>query len=176
MFKTIVAATDNSDHARKAVTLAGDLAEKYGARLVLVHVVNPKQLTPDARHMAEVEHLIDTGNKAVLNDLAFETPGDWSTRIAGLRDNAELNNKVLMALGHHVLSEAKDVLRSQVSDIATRLEEGDPVERILECADEERADLIVLGSRGLSELKGLMMGSVSHKVSQLAKCTCVTVK
>ncbi len=175
MFKTILAATDNSEHARKAVALAGDLAEKYGAKLVLVHVVNPKQLTPDARHMAEVEHLVDTGNKAVLNDLAFATPGDWSTRIASLRDNAELTNKVLMALGQHVLTEAKDAVHSG-GKVVTRLEEGEPVERILACAADEKADLIVLGSRGLSDLKGLMMGSVSHKVSQLAKCTCVTVK
>jgi nucleotide-binding universal stress UspA family protein len=34
----------------------------------------------------------------------------------------------------------------------------------------------VLGSRGLSEPKALFLGSVSHKVANLAECTCVTVK
>ena len=35
---------------------------------------------------------------------------------------------------------------------------------------------VVVGSRGLSEIRGLLLGSVSHKVCQLAPCTCVTVK
>jgi len=41
---------------------------------------------------------------------------------------------------------------------------------------EFAADMIVMGSRGVSDLKGLVMGSVSHKVMQLAPCTCVSVR
>ena len=39
MFKTIVVATNGSDHARKAVGIASDMAEKYNAKLVLCHVL-----------------------------------------------------------------------------------------------------------------------------------------
>ena len=39
MIKTILVATDGSDHAKKALSLASDLGAKYGARLVLVHVL-----------------------------------------------------------------------------------------------------------------------------------------
>ena len=39
-----------------------------------------------------------------------------------------------------------------------------------------QVDLIVVGTRGLSDLKGLLMGSVSHKLGQLSKVTCITVK
>ena len=39
MIKTIVVATDGSDHAKKAIDLAVDLAEKYSARMVILHVV-----------------------------------------------------------------------------------------------------------------------------------------
>ena len=65
---------------------------------------------------------------------------------------------------------------NNVEQIETRMEEGDPVKGILQAAEQAKANLIVMGCRGLSDLKGLLMGSVSHKVSQLAPCTCVTVK
>ena len=53
---------------------------------------------------------------------------------------------------------------------------GDAAAAILEVAEEEKADLIVIGSRGLGRLKSLLMGSVSQKVAQLAGCTCMTVR
>ncbi len=54
--------------------------------------------------------------------------------------------------------------------------DGDPAERILEYAERESADCIVMGSRGLSDVRGLVLGSVSHKVSNRAVCTCIAVK
>ncbi|MDX1606674.1 MAG: universal stress protein [Candidatus Competibacterales bacterium] len=175
MFSTILVATDDSEHARKAVDLAADLAEKYQARLVLMHVVNPKQVSPDLRHMAEVEHLVQ--ERSPLHEGARpEVPTDWNLRLASLRDNVDTNLKILNAVGQRLLDDIRQRIGSKVAQVDTRLEEGDAVDCILDCAKAEQADLIVLGSRGLSELKGLMMGSVSHKVSQLAECTCVTVK
>ena len=41
---------------------------------------------------------------------------------------------------------------------------GDPGHMIADFANEHAADLIVMGCRGLSDLKGLLLGSVSHKV------------
>ena len=43
-------------------------------------------------------------------------------------------------------------------------------------AKDRMVDAIVIGSRGLSDIKGLFLGSVSHKVGHLAECTCITVK
>lgn len=61
-------------------------------------------------------------------------------------------------------------------DVVTHLETGDPAEVILRAIERERADLVVMGSRGLGEIKGLLQGSVSHKIAQLAPCPCLTVK
>ena len=47
---------------------------------------------------------------------------------------------------------------------------------ILGIAEKESADLIVLGSRGLGALSGLVMGSVSQKIVQLAPCPVLIVK
>ena len=56
------------------------------------------------------------------------------------------------------------------------LADGDPAKRILEYAKEEAVDCIIMGSRGLGDLKALLQGSVSRKVSNRAPCTCVTVR
>ena len=58
----------------------------------------------------------------------------------------------------------------------TILEDGEPATAVLPAAQDEAADLIVMGRRGLGDLAGLLLGSVSHKVSHLAACACLTVR
>ena len=54
--------------------------------------------------------------------------------------------------------------------------DDDPAKAILRLVDTGKYDLIVMGRRGIGGLKGLLMGSLSHKVSNMADCTVVTVK
>jgi nucleotide-binding universal stress UspA family protein len=49
-------------------------------------------------------------------------------------------------------------------------------EAIIDLCASENADLLVLGSRGLSEFKGILLGSVSHKVIQHAACPVLVIK
>ncbi len=49
-------------------------------------------------------------------------------------------------------------------------------EAIIEIANREQADLLVLGSRGLSEVRGILLGSVSHKVLQRLSCPVLVIK
>src|SRR5262252_5235739 len=53
---------------------------------------------------------------------------------------------------------------------------GDPRAEILRAADEWRADLIVLGARGLGRIKRLLLGSVSLAVARHASCPVLVVK
>ena len=53
---------------------------------------------------------------------------------------------------------------------------GDPAAGIIEIADKEKADLIILGSRGLGAIKGVVLGSVSQKVTYHAACPVMIVK
>ncbi|MBT4581371.1 MAG: universal stress protein, partial [Gammaproteobacteria bacterium] len=66
--------------------------------------------------------------------------------------------------------------KAGVKKVTSMITEGDPADVILNTAVNCKADMIILGSRGLSDFKGLLFGSVSHKVSGQADCTCVTVK
>ena len=53
---------------------------------------------------------------------------------------------------------------------------GDPAAEIIEIAEKEMADLIVIGSRGLGTIKGVFMGSVSQKVAHHSSCPVMIVK
>jgi nucleotide-binding universal stress UspA family protein len=58
----------------------------------------------------------------------------------------------------------------------TYARENDPAEAILEVARAQNADLIVVGSRGLSGLQRFLLGSVSAKVSEHAQCSVMIVR
>ena len=63
-----------------------------------------------------------------------------------------------------------------LSDIGLSIDTGNVASKIVEFSQENDVDLIVMGRRGLGDLGGLLMGSVSHKVCHLADCACLTVK
>jgi nucleotide-binding universal stress UspA family protein len=170
MMRTIVAAIDGSAAAQKAVQLASDLAGKYQARLVLIHVLHNRTF-PELR----VEHLakVPEAHRPAVADVAAMLAG---TVDRGSETGAALR-RALDLYGQQILDEAATTARERgVKEVIVSLEEGDPVQRILECAEREKADAIVVGSRGLGNLKGLFLGSVSHKLSQLSPCSCITVK
>jgi nucleotide-binding universal stress UspA family protein len=61
MLKTILVAADGSDHADKAVDWAIELAAKHDTRLLLIYVAPHREVPPDLRRLAEVEHIVEPG-------------------------------------------------------------------------------------------------------------------
>ncbi|OBX37019.1 universal stress protein family protein [Halomonas elongata] len=81
-------------------------------------------------------------------------------------------------IGRTLLDKAIEDAESQglnSDSISSILTHGDPRQLILATAKEENVDAIVMGSRGLSDLKGLMIGSIAHRVSHSAECRVLTV-
>jgi len=81
------------------------------------------------------------------------------------------------------LSEAQEILQKTVetvgnipSEIHTELIEGNAAEAIIDVARTRQNDLIVMGSRGLGRLAGLVLGSTSQKVVGLAHCPVLIVR
>lgn len=72
------------------------------------------------------------------------------------------------------LDEAKE-LAAELPNTTTLLQ-GDPARALLDYAEELQADLIVIGSRGLSTFKELFLGSVSHYVVQHSKVPVLVIK
>ena len=150
MVKTILVPTDGSDHASKAVIFAADLAQKYDAKVIVLSVMKGlvgEDIPEALRSFANSEHIEGT-NREILESIS----------------NQIVHGAEVLAQEHKAL------------EIETQIEVGDPASTILSVAKNQGVDLIVMGSRGLGNLKGILLGSVSHKVSQLSQCSCVTVK
>ena len=60
--------------------------------------------------------------------------------------------------------------------VKKHIEVGRPGPTLVDFANKHHIDLIVMGSRGLSSLKALFLGSVSHYVVQLAECPVLIIK
>jgi nucleotide-binding universal stress UspA family protein len=83
----------------------------------------------------------------------------------------------LKRAGSKVLEYAREYAQNHgVKEVTTEVTGGSPAHRIVESAKDIHADMIVMGTRGLSDLAGLLVGSVSHKVTNMATCTCITVR
>jgi nucleotide-binding universal stress UspA family protein len=69
----------------------------------------------------------------------------------------------------------KHLLEADGVDHEVLILEGDPARAILDAAEDEKCDLIVMGTRGLSDFVGMALGSVSHKVLHATSCMVLLV-
>lgn len=149
MIKTIVIPVDGSAASHRAMELGCDLAAKYDASVHFLHVAQSP--------VRDQKFAFGSAVKAV--SAALHAP------------QAELHR-----VGEHILEAAREYARQHgCSQVTTEIVSGTPAKRIVQAAKEIKADMIVMGSRGLGDASGILLGSVSHKVNHLSHCTCVTV-
>lgn len=75
-----------------------------------------------------------------------------------------------------ILKDAEEhARRAGASDVHIMTGWGNPAARIIEIAQREHVDVIMVGRRGRGRLAGLLLGSVSQKLTTLAPCTVVVV-
>ena len=175
--KDILLATDGSSHAESALDVAAALAIRDGASIHVVHVVTDREPNEAARTAVEVEfadELIERSRSAML---AAEPVDDAARARMILSRQGSIAKAVNSIIGESILARTEQRLhRRDVGKVTTRLAEGEPAARILECADERGVDAIVMGSHGHGRLEGMLMGSVSQAVAHRARCTVITVK
>jgi nucleotide-binding universal stress UspA family protein len=78
--------------------------------------------------------------------------------------------------GGKILAEAVKAIKLDPSQVSPRLTQGDPKDIVSHIADEENADLIIMGSRGLGRLQAILENSVSQYVFQLTTRPMLLVK
>lgn len=151
MSKKFLVAVDGSDHGWKALDLASDLANVSDTELVILHVVPYEPMPEELEQFAKDEGIPieeQRGRYHYGRMIGDKIPGDAEARTR----------------------------KKGISKFTTRVAEGNPADQIVALARTEGTDMVFLGSRGLGNVTGLLMGSVSHKVMHLAPCTCVAVK
>jgi nucleotide-binding universal stress UspA family protein len=78
--------------------------------------------------------------------------------------------------GKTVLEKASKGVAGQKVNVATRTVDGDPADKILETAENEGVDLIVVGNKGMTGAKRFLLGSVPNQVSHHSPCNVLIVK
>ncbi len=146
MFASILVGTDGSDTARTALHQAIALAAQSGARLQIVSAYEP---VSDRR----------------LRNQQIEVPKDLEWMVNPRGD--------VLA----VLQAAQDeASRAGVGEVETFARQGDAADAILDVAEEQHADLIVVGNKGMTGAERFLLGSVPNKVSHHAPCSVLIVR
>lgn len=147
MASTIVVGTDGSPTASEAVCQAADLARVLGARLHIVNAYRPASVD------ASVGVLAATGPS--IDPIGLERE---------LREQAE-----------HCLDRASSAAGRDL-DLQTHARPGAAADVILRVAEEEGADLIVVGNKGMAGARRFLLGSVPNRVAHQARCNVLIVR
>ncbi len=78
--------------------------------------------------------------------------------------------------GGKILAKAIENLKIPPDKVKALLIQGEPKDTVCQVAIDEAADLLIMGSRGLSRLESILSNSVSQYVFQLASCSMLLVK
>jgi nucleotide-binding universal stress UspA family protein len=84
--------------------------------------------------------------------------------------------QLLSSDGENVAVEMQKATKDERLNIRTRVEYGEPSEKILEAAEDERCDLIVMGARKMNWLEKFIRGSIVEKVIANAQCPVMVVR
>lgn len=146
MYKKIVAGTDGSETAQEAVRQAAALAQLCGAKL----------------HIASAYPNVTSTSAMAAEAMSY-----------GMMDPKW--EKELVEEIRSMLEKTKTTLFEQGLDVETHALAGDPADAILDLAENIGADVIVIGSKGMTGAKRFLLGSVPNKVAHHARCNVMIV-
>ena len=137
--KKILYATDLSKNSSYAFYYAVDIAKKNNAKIIIFHAVEPVP-----------------AYATLYGEVTYQIERDWQ------QEATEKVKKLLQNFCQKVESQLGPPCAELVSNILVRV--AHPVEEILNVAEDEGCDLIVLGNHGKGFLKQTFLGSVSRSV------------
>ncbi|MGA2627413.1 MAG: universal stress protein [Candidatus Bathyarchaeia archaeon] len=160
LFKNVLVPTDGSQNSKRAIRIAAVIAKKSRARLFVIHVISTPVYHLYTRETSGLPVYLPTENRKTPSPFVGEYM-DFEDREA----RKMVNEGVLLAKIHGVKATGQ-VIR-HVPSI---------VEAIADFAVKKRVDLIVIGTRGLSGFKKLLLGSVTSGIVSHAHCEVLVVR
>ncbi len=151
LIKKILVALDGSIYSKKVAKYGGDLALRYEAEITLINVVEPPNILMPISGMETTMPMVEI----------------------------ELKEKLIQrteSKAKEMLEEYKQILESKGLDVTLQIETGNVSDTILRTAEDQNYDLIVVGSRGLGDIKRFFLGSDSDKISKHAHCPVLIVR
>jgi len=146
VFASIVVGTDGSETAHEAVRQAIELARLAEGALEIVSAYEPVSAQR-------------------LREEATEVPRDLQWSINPREDvDATLERA------------AEEARAAGVATVRTFARQGDPADAILDVAEEQGSDLIIVGNKGMTGAKRFLLGSVPNKVSHHAPCSVLIIR
>jgi nucleotide-binding universal stress UspA family protein len=150
-FRKILYLTDLSESGRQAFPYAASLAQTYGAELTVLHIVESHDLE---------KYLVGYISEPLWNEIKQGSLEEArETLLRRKRDDATIRDNI----DTHCQDALPGESASYVSyDVA--VETGDTVDKVLEKADKEGYDLIVIGKHGHGALKGALIGDTAQRI------------
>ncbi len=146
MIESVLVGTDGSQTAATAVAHAIEVARGLGATLQIVSAYEP---VPEGRLRQET--------------LRAPSSAAWTVNP---------REEVLTLLE----SAQRDAHEAGLAQVETFARVGDAADAILDVAEEQRSDLIVIGNKGMTGATRFLLGSVSNKISHHAPCSVMIVR
>jgi nucleotide-binding universal stress UspA family protein len=155
LFHKILVPLDGSEHSLKALERATEIAKKFSGKITLIHVysvsIQPIML-PEPTTLGSPSIPILTGAEV--------------SRIA----------EAAREFGNRILRDGEEKVKAEKVQVEKKLVEGHAVEEIVRAATEGNFDLIVIGARGISHIREILLGSVTDGVIHHVHCPVLVVK
>jgi nucleotide-binding universal stress UspA family protein len=160
MFDKILVPIDGSANSKKALESAVEVAKRcQSSKLTLIHV-----------YSTDIEPLLTpTPIIPYASPESAAPPTPTVSYIDGLRQD-------IYNASEKILADAEKMVANEGVPVEKVLKKGHAVKEIIKEAKEDKIDLIVMGTRGLSQIQEITLGSVSEGVIRHAHCPVLVIR
>jgi nucleotide-binding universal stress UspA family protein len=153
LFTKILVPLDGSEHSLKALEEAAQVAKKFSGEITLIHVYSVQPIMmPEPSTVGSLSIPVITG-------------AEVSTMIEAAKK-----------MGNRILDDGEQRITTSEVHVKKMLVEGHAVEEIVRMANEGSFDLIVIGARGVSHMREMLLGSVTDGVIHHVRCPVLVIK